>query len=238
MTGSTPLPSLHVPAPARVLYAVLSFALTFAAFAVLPVFDAIGQHSRPTRELLDVPVVAAPPPAKTEHVTKPPPKKRPKPKLRARNEIRAIEPLGRNLSLETALTLPMTSLQPGLGDVSVDFGIVAPSAPVSKAPPPPPTVPFTVRDLDAPPRLLVPVKPLYPLRAKQRRIEGYVDIEFQIEPNGEVKTVKVIESEPPGVFDDSACNAARRWRFSVPRKEGKAVKVLARQRIQFRLGKK
>jgi protein TonB len=64
-----------------------------------------------------------------------------------------------------------------------------------------------------------------------------VDIEFEIEANGAVNTVGVIKAEPPGVFDESACAAARRWRFSVPLKDGKAVRVLARQRIQFRLEK-
>ena len=143
----------------------------------------------------------------------------------------------------------MNTLQPGLGDVSVDFTIVTPPAPpptpVYSKPSPPrvsrpkptPKKPLLVRDLDARPRLLVPARPRYPLQAKQSGIEGYVDIEFEIEANGEVNTVRVLQAEPPGVFDESACGAARRWRFSVPLKDGKAVKVLARQRIQFRLEK-
>jgi len=228
------LPSLGASASAKVFYVVLAFALTLALFALLPVFDVIGEGSRPALDLVEIPVVAAPPESTPEQAKAPARQERPKPRFEARRELRTLEPLRPDASLARTLALPMTSLQPGLGDVAVDFRVAAPPAPVSKPTGP---VAFTVRDLDAPPRLLVPVRPLYPLQARQRGIEGYVDIEFEIEADGTVKTVRVVDSKPPRVFDDSACSAARRWRFSVPLKSGRAVRVLARQRIRFRLEK-
>ncbi len=59
---------------------------------------------------------------------------------------------------------------------------------------------------------LVRVDPQYPPRAKQRRIEGYVDIEFTIGPAGTVEQPKVIGASPPGIFNQAALRAVRRWR--------------------------
>jgi protein TonB len=225
---------LTVSTPAKVVYAIFATALTFLTFASLPLFDAIGRKSRPALELVNVPVVTAPPRQMTEEVKKPTPRKLPKPKLADARKLNMLAPLKPDTSLATSLALSMTTLQPGLGDVSVDFHIETPRAEAAK---PAAIAAFTIRDLDSPPRLVAPVRPLYPLQARQRGIEGYVDIEFEIEPDGGVKTVRAIGAEPPGVFDESACNAARRWRFSVPLKDGKAVKVRARQRVQFKLEK-
>ena len=120
--------------------------------------------------------------------------------------------------------------------MSLRFGVLA--AEPSESASPPAVKPFVLRDLDAPPpRLLTPAKPLYPLLAKQRGLEGHVDIEFLIGPDGTVSGVTVLHSEPTELFDESARKTAQRWRFSAPKRDGKAVSVLARQRIQFTLEK-
>ncbi len=64
-----------------------------------------------------------------------------------------------------------------------------------------------------------------------------MDIEFLIGPDGTVSGVTVLHSEPTELFDESARKTAQRWRFSAPKRDGKAVSVLARQRIQFTLEK-
>jgi len=199
--------------------------------------------SRPALDLVAAPMVTTLRQDTVDQTEKSAPRERPKPELTAKQEVKARTWLRPNVSTQVSLALPMSSLRPGLGDVSVNFGVVAPPHSASESAdriepmePIDPT-PFTVRDLDAPPRLLVPVRPIYPLKAKQRGIEGYVDIEFEIEADGTVNTVEVVGSQPSEVFEEAACSAARRWRFSVPLKDGEAVKVLARQRIQFRLEK-
>jgi protein TonB len=48
---------------------------------------------------------------------------------------------------------------------------------------------------------LVRVDPDYPPRARQRGIEGYVDLEFTIGPTGAVVNPRVIGANPTGVFE-------------------------------------
>lgn len=225
-----PYPPLVVHVPAKVLYFVLALALTLVLFGLIPVFDTIDQESRPDLELMEIPIVATPHQEASRKIERPRSRKPPKPKLRVNQKLNALAPLEPEASLEASLALPMNTLRPGLGDVSINFKIVEPRV---STPKPAEKIAFTVRDLDAPPRLLTPVRPIYPLQAKQYGTEGYVDIEFEIETDGTVKTIDVIDAEPPGVFEEATCRAVRRWRFSIPLKDGKAVKVRARKRIEF-----
>jgi protein TonB len=79
---------------------------------------------------------------------------------------------------------------------------------------------------------LVRVDPEYPPRAKQRRIEGWVDVEFTIGPAGTVENPKVIGASPPGVFEQATLRAVRRYRYSAMIVDGVAV---ARHGIQLRI---
>lgn len=79
---------------------------------------------------------------------------------------------------------------------------------------------------------LVRVDPQYPPRAKQRGIEGYVDIEFTIGPAGTVQDPKVIGADPQGVFDQNALRAVRRWRYNARMVDGEPV---ARHGVKVRI---
>ncbi len=83
---------------------------------------------------------------------------------------------------------------------------------------------------------LVRIDPQYPPQAKQRRIEGWVDIEFTISPAGTVDNAKVIEAHPRTVFEQSALRAIRRWRYNAKIVDGVAVArhgVLVRIRFEL-----
>jgi protein TonB len=84
---------------------------------------------------------------------------------------------------------------------------------------------------------LVRVDPEYPIKAKQRGIEGYVDIEFTIGPAGTVEDARVIGAYPPGIFEQNALRAVRRWRYN-PRVEGGVAVSRSgiRVRLRFELG--
>ncbi len=83
---------------------------------------------------------------------------------------------------------------------------------------------------------LVRIEPEYPPRAKQRGIEGYVDLEFTIGPSGNVQDPKVIGANPIAVFDQAALRAVRRWRYNPKLEEGKAVsRPGVRVRLRFKL---
>jgi protein TonB len=79
---------------------------------------------------------------------------------------------------------------------------------------------------------LVRVDPDYPPRARQRGIEGYVDLEFTIGPTGTVENPRVIGANPPAVFDRAALRAVRRWRYNPKMENGAAV---SRPGIKVRL---
>ena len=79
---------------------------------------------------------------------------------------------------------------------------------------------------------LVRVDPQYPPQARQRRIEGWVDIEFTIGPAGTVEDPKIIGANPRSVFEQSALRAVRRWRYNAKMVDGVAV---ARHGVQVRI---
>jgi protein TonB len=76
----------------------------------------------------------------------------------------------------------------------------------------------------------------YPPGAKADGTEGYVVLSILITKTGEVQKVRILEAKPGGVFEQVAKDVIRQWRFEPARYQGEAVKVWARQRIQFNLG--
>jgi protein TonB len=77
--------------------------------------------------------------------------------------------------------------------------------------------------------------PLYPPTARARRQEGFVEVEFTVAEDGKVRDIRVIRSDPPGVFERAAERSVRRWRFEPHRVQGEPMAVRARQRIEFEL---
>ncbi len=73
-------------------------------------------------------------------------------------------------------------------------------------------------DLDVVP--LVRVPPEYPPGAARRRLGGWVHLEFTVTATGTVTDVRVIDASPPGVFDDAAVRAARRFKYRPQMRSG------------------
>lgn len=82
---------------------------------------------------------------------------------------------------------------------------------------------------------VVRVPPNYPRRAKQAGIEGFVTMEVTIRPDGTVSNAKVLEADPPRLFDEAALAAMRRWKFRPKIVDGTPVAQRARQTIEFTL---
>ena len=70
---------------------------------------------------------------------------------------------------------------------------------------------------------LVRVEPLYPQRAAQRGIEGWVEVEFTISAAGTVSSPRVISYQPSSVFNRAALKAIRKWKYNPKIEDGKAV---------------
>lgn len=85
---------------------------------------------------------------------------------------------------------------------------------------------------------IVKVAPIYPQRAMQRGLEGWVLLEFTVTPSGSVRDVRVVESQPPGVFDEAARDAALKFKYKPRMIDGKPVAVEGvRNLIRFELEK-
>jgi protein TonB len=82
---------------------------------------------------------------------------------------------------------------------------------------------------------VVKVAPVYPMRALQRRLEGYVVVEFVVTASGNVRDVVVVESSEP-VFEQAAIDAAMKFRYKPRIVDGEPVAVAGVQnRITFKL---
>jgi len=84
---------------------------------------------------------------------------------------------------------------------------------------------------------LVRIPPRYPMRAANRRVEGWVKVEFTITTEGTVKDAVVIEAHPSKVFDRAALQAIKRWKFKAKIIGGEAFEQRAVQVLQFKLSK-
>lgn len=76
---------------------------------------------------------------------------------------------------------------------------------------------------------------VYPRRAEQAGIEGWVELEFTVAETGEVKDIAVTAAKPPGVFDQAAIGALSKWRYKPVLRDAKLVAQRARIRIRFTL---
>lgn len=79
------------------------------------------------------------------------------------------------------------------------------------------------------------VSPEYPSKALSQRLGGAVTVEYIVGTNGDPRDVRVIEANPPGVFDRAALNAVKRWHYDPVVINGTPVEVPVRTAIRFEL---
>lgn len=83
---------------------------------------------------------------------------------------------------------------------------------------------------------IVRVNPQYPIRAADRGIQGWVEVQFTISAAGTVKDPVVVEAEPATIFNRAALRAIRKWKYSPKIEEGVAVdRPDVRVRLHFNL---
>ena len=83
--------------------------------------------------------------------------------------------------------------------------------------------------------LLKSVQPTYPQDAERRRIQGWVELDFTVNDDGEVKDLAVHQSNPSGVFEKSAMKAVGQWHYKPVLHDAVAASQRARVRIRFTL---
>lgn len=85
------------------------------------------------------------------------------------------------------------------------------------------------------PRPLAKVAPDYPPQARSRKIEGFVELEFLVNTNGSTDAIRVVRSEPEGLFDRNAVRALMRWKFKPAERDGVPEAATTRTTMNFRL---
>lgn len=79
------------------------------------------------------------------------------------------------------------------------------------------------------------VEPVYPATAIDKKISGWVDLEFLLQKDGSVSNIQILSAQPAGVFDDAARRSVGKWRFAPVERDGSAVEQRVRMRLRFTL---
>lgn len=147
---------------------------------------------------------------------------------------------------ETAEPMPVARPQPAApappGPVPPVPAVPAPVPPAS--PPPAVESPITItsavdlnyysaRELDAQPRALRKIVPVYPAGPDRDRISGTVRLQLKLEADGRVSDVEVVTADPPDLFDESALKAFRNARFRPAKRGGRPVRALIQIEVVY-----
>lgn len=114
--------------------------------------------------------------------------------------------------------------QPGMPATSVRL-TPAPGAPVAASAP---------GATDSPARALLEVNPSYTADAMQRKIEGRVDLQVTVQPDGTVSDAIVVRSLDPEL-DAEALKAVKKWRFAPALRGGQPVVATVPVQMHFTL---
>ncbi len=79
------------------------------------------------------------------------------------------------------------------------------------------------------------VAPEYPLRARERGTQGWVDIEFTVNKDGTTRDANVKAAQPSGVFDRAALEAVSRWRYEPRVVNGSVIEQRVQARLRFQI---
>jgi protein TonB len=77
--------------------------------------------------------------------------------------------------------------------------------------------------------------PEFPQKALSQRVSGSVTVEYVVDTNGDPRDVRVVEANPPGVFDRAAITAVKHWHYEPVVANGSPVEVPVRTAIRFEL---
>jgi len=140
-----------------------------------------------------------------------PPPDRPRFELEMWRTVKDTDVIVRDLEFfeELKKPVPVDPSGPELTNPGTGTGIFIPTGEV--------THPTTAIDtfgifIDGPLVTVVRVEPAYPAAASGKNLEGFVTVRFDVNANGTVTNVTVVESSSK-VFERAAINAAQKFRF-------------------------
>jgi protein TonB len=120
-----------------------------------------------------------------------------------------------------------------IDETEIDF-----TQPIEEAPPPPPDEEEPIVEfyaLSEKPEVLNREEPRYPELARKAGIEGMVVVKVLIGTKGDVEKVEVVKSHP--MLDESAMEAAKKFKFKPGKQRDRVVKVWMTIPFTFKLKK-
>lgn len=76
---------------------------------------------------------------------------------------------------------------------------------------------------------------VFPAIARERNLSGYVVIEVLVGTSGQVERSRIVSADPPGIFETSALDSVKQWKFDPAVASGQAVASWVTQKIRFDL---
>lgn len=138
------------------------------------------------------------------------------------------------------LEIPLREIRPAVQDISLETASLdinprmeaypAAALPGSVSP-----IAYDQSEVDQEPITVIKTTPVYPYRARKLNLSGEVRVKFLVDANGQVRDIRIIEADPPGVFDKSVIDALSSWRFQPGRLRSRPVVTRVTTTIVFRL---
>lgn len=75
----------------------------------------------------------------------------------------------------------------------------------------------------------------FPEKAKLEKLVGSITANILVDTKGRVERVKLLESNPPGIFETAATEGLKKWTFSPAEYQGRLVSVWVKQKVEFKL---
>ena len=85
-----------------------------------------------------------------------------------------------------------------------------------------------------PPHYATYESPKYPESERLRETEGKVVVEITVSTSGDVDAVRVLESNPPGVFDETVIEAIKKSKFRPRCKQGFSKAFVLKTTAEFK----
>ena len=159
------------------------------------------------------------PPKQDEQEPPPPEPERPEPEPIMEEPVALMEFQTPNVS----------PIQPELLDISISSNL-SQAIPVSL---PKGAGALSLGDVDEPPVPIYTPPPMYPEKARRRRLQAKLLLQMVIKKDGTVANVKVKSGEHGEVFSRVALRTVTKWKFQPARLKGKAVNVLVTLPLEF-----
>lgn len=207
--------------PRVLITAPLAFIITFALFlGMRALIEGARRQSDEKRAGLVTDFIRVPTDSVTQQKVREKPKRTPPPKEPPPPKLSTVDNNSASATIDAPKTnFKTTGFSPG-GSFRPRGGFNPGARPTG--------------DQDATP--IVRVEPMYPRRAAERGITGYVVVKFRVGTAGQVINPTIVDADPRGVFEQAVLKAVRKWKYNPKVVDGKAIEYgVTPVRLEFNL---